>query len=328
MNGGFNSASAAMRERRFASPDSSGEKGGARKMSKSTRLAVFADIHGNLPALEAVLADVARFRVDEVVVLGDLADRGPQPLEVIRLMQEIGGLAIRGNTDSRLVQYDSGNAPSSWNVRRQFAALRWTYEQLDREALDYMAALPEQRAARFPGADSIRLVHGTPYDPERGIFPLQNQLTLEKALAYVQEPVMLCAHTHLQWTWEVDNRLACNPGSVGQPFDGGRRARYALLAWDTSAARWEVTQRAVAYAWDETRRAFYESGLVEEGGALARACLAGMEVGRDVVGPFIRHAYGLGIANGYIGCEVLPDHIWEEAEATFEWPLVIQRSGV
>ncbi len=297
-------------------------------MATSIRLAILADIHGNLPALEAVLADVARFQVDGIIVLGDLADRGPFPLEAVRLVESVGGQMIRGNTDNRLVQLEGGDAPDGWHTREQYAAVRWTYRRLDREALGFLASLPERQAVHFPGADRIRLVHGTPRDAERGIFPAQNPASLERALTSVREPVLLCAHTHLQWTWEGEGRLACNPGSVGQPFDGGRRARYALLDWDAGAGRWEAALRAVAYDWDRTRRAFHESGLLEEGGAIIRACLAGLEIGRDVLGPFVRHAYGLAAMRGCIGGEALPDIIWEEAEATFEWPLVGERDGV
>jgi predicted phosphodiesterase len=297
-------------------------------MASSIRLAVLADIHGNLPALETVLADVARFQVDDIVVLGDLADRGPFPLETVRLVESVGGRMIRGNTDSRLVQLDLGDAPGSWRTHKQFAAVRWAYERLDRGALGFLAGLPERRTAYFPGASPIRLVHGTPRDPNRGIFPAQRPGTLAKALAHVREPVLLCAHTHLQWAWEGGRRLACNPGSVGQPFDGGRRARYTLLDWDAPAKRWGATHRAVAYDWDRTRRAFHESGLLEGGGAFIRACLMGLEIGRDVVGPFVRYAYGLAAMRGCVDCDALPDPIWEAAAATFEWPLVGGRSGV
>ena len=94
------------------------------------RVGVLADIHGNLPALDAVLEDVRQQGADAVVVLGDLADRGPYPTQVLERVQQAARAVILGNTDAMLLRLARGDAPVAWFEHAQFAPLRWTYERL------------------------------------------------------------------------------------------------------------------------------------------------------------------------------------------------------
>src|SRR5574341_1174564 len=87
------------------------------------RLAVIADVHGSLPALEAVLRDVDRQRADDLIMLGDFADRGPFPLEVVECLMARGGQMIQGNTDQQIVALARRDVPQEWLTSRQFSGI-------------------------------------------------------------------------------------------------------------------------------------------------------------------------------------------------------------
>jgi predicted phosphodiesterase len=299
------------------------------------RLAVLADIHSNLPALEAVLADLEGQAVDRIVVAGDLVPKGPNPAETIRLLRSRDALMIRGNADDGLVAYHAGDVPDAWRTSAQWAPLRWVYRHLDREAVEYVAVLPAQRTIAPPGRAPIRVVHGSPSSPSQHLYPDRdagalalfrragvlpsgrNPSSLAVALAQVDEPVLVCGHSHIPWAQEQDGRLALNPGAVGTPANGDPRAQYALLTWQDG--RWRAAHRAVAYDLRRVRAAYHESGLLAEGGDLSRASLLGIERGEAVFGRFISHVYGLAAEAGYGDCSVVPTDVWERAVATFRY---------
>ena len=288
------------------------------------RLAVMSDIHGNLPALEAVLKDLQQYEVDGIVVVGDLIG-GPQPVETIRLLRSLGSWMIRGNSDSGLVQYGTGHAPDAWYTSRQFALLRWAYRHVDKETFEFIKLLPEQRIVEIADTAAIRVVHGSPRNPSESIFLNHDPDILDLALAQTDEPVLVCGHTHIPWKLERGGRLALNPGAVCGPLNGYLGAQYALLTWHDD--NWRVEHRAVPYDLDSIRAAFHESGLLEEGGALARSFLSTLETGRNDFGDFLSYAYGLAAEAGFKDCDVVPDHIWEHAAATFDWGELARSTG-
>ena len=280
------------------------------------RLAVMSDIHGNLPALEAVLKDLQQCEADGIVVAGDLVG-GPQPVETIRLLRALGSWMIRGNSDSGLLRYGTGDTPDAWHTSRQFAPLRWTYRHVDQETFDFIQSLPEQRVVEIADTAAIRVVHGSPRNPSESIFPDRDPAILDLALAQTSEPVLVCGHTHIPWKVERDDRLALNPGAVCGPLNGDVRAQYALLTWYND--HWQVEHRAVPYDLERIRAAFRESGLLEEGGALAQALLLCLETGHNIAGYFLSYAYGLAAEAGFKDCDVVSDSIWKQAAATFNW---------
>jgi putative phosphoesterase len=280
------------------------------------RLMVMADIHGILPALQAVLKDVQQFNVDGVIVAGDLT-RGPQPNETIRLLRSLSHWTIRGNSDNELLRYKKSDSPIAWHTSRAFALLRWTCEHLDTESLEFIRSLPEQRAIDIPGTAAIRVVHGSPRDPCEALLPESTPGILDIALAQTKEPVLVCGHTHTPRIFERDGRLVLNPGAVSGPLDGFVGAQYALLTWDGS--RWIAEHRAVTYDHEAVRNAFQISGLLAQGGALANALLLSIETGENIAGDFLLYARSLANQAGFENCEFIPDDIWEEAAGTFDW---------
>jgi len=311
--------------------------------SGGVRLAVLADVHGNLPALEAVLADVQQQDVQGIVVAGDLTCGGPHSTEVLRLLHALGSWMVRGNNEDYLLAYDAGKVPDGWKVGKQWALVRWAYLHLDRGALDLIASLPEQRVVALPGTAPIRVVHGSLRSSSEHLFPGRDPAVLrvfeqagllrsdrdpanlDLALEQTAEPVLVCGHAHIPWKQEQGSRLAFSPGAVCGPLNSDVRAQYALLTWQDEC--WQVEHRAIPYDLDLIRVAFRESGLLEEGDGLARAVLISIERGQNVGGDLVSYAYRLAAEAGCADCGVVPDDVWEQAVATFDWEGVANGGG-
>jgi predicted phosphodiesterase len=301
-----------------------------------TRVAVLSDIHGNLPALEAVLSDVQRKGVEGIIVAGDYTG-GPRPQETTDLLRSLGSWMIRGNTEDYCLDYDRGNAPAGWRESKQWAAMRWSYSRLSRETLDFIASLPQQCVVAPSGTAPIRVVHGSPRSPTEHLFPDRDPVVLEifreagilprdtaptrlsLALAQIEEPVLVCGHSHIPWTQEQDGRLAVNAGSVGASINGHWHAQYAMLSWRNG--RWWVEHRFIAYDLDQIRAAYRDSGYLAGGGAFAQACLMEIESGQNVPGHFVSYVYEIATEAGLEHLSAVPDSIWDQAVTTFNWEI-------
>lgn len=293
------------------------------------RLAILSDVHGNLPALEAVLADARSHRVDGYVVAGDLALGGPFPVETLECLRDLNPWMIRGNNEGYFDDYCSG-AKKALRSRAQWAMLQWTYTQFDQEALDYLATLPATLEVALPGAGSFCVVHGSQRSVFEGILPPDPDVQRKFARAQVNAPLsaavaldqtaaaaLICGHTHIAWQHRVNGRLALNPGAVGGPIDGVVGAEYALLTWD--GKRWTAELRVVDYDTDRLRDAFHDRGLAGVASPMVRALLRGVETGQNYAWFFVLHAQRLAAEAGLDDSIAVPDEIWERAAETFDW---------
>lgn len=298
------------------------------------RLAVLADSHGNLPALEAVLADLRDQDVDRLLVAGDITG-GPQAGETIARLRSLDGCLIRGNGEEYLLDYHTGRAPVSWYAGELWASLRWSYQRLDREVLALIARLPDQRLVSVDGAAPIWMVHGTPWSTRRFLYPDGDPAALDAfrragllpdnrqvprlmdVLAGIEEAVLVCAHSHIPWIQESEELLVVNPGSVGAPNNGDVRAQYAVLDW--KGGRWRAELRAVAYDLEGIRAAYRDSGLLAAGGVMAEAFLLGVVTGENVPGRFVASVRRLTAEAGFEPDDPVPDDVWQEAIVTFDW---------
>ncbi len=302
------------------------------------RLAVLADIHANLTALQAVLADIRARGVDGYIVAGDHVNGGPRPIEVMRQLRTLNAWMIRGNTDNYLLDLHAGTAPAEWHTSNQRAVTLWSFRQIDKETLDFIAALPEQCTVELAGVAPVRVVHGTPRSTSEHLIPdpataelfrragLEHRIpvatTFEQAFSEITETVLVCGHSHIQWQHEFNGRLALNPGSVGAPINDDPRAQYALLRWEDQ--RWHAELRAVSYDLRRNRIDYHNSGLLKEGGGMARAFLLAAETGHNVADPLLIHAYSLASQAGFSDCKIVPNEIWDRAVATFDWQAAVQ----
>jgi predicted phosphodiesterase len=209
-----------------------------------TRLAVLSDVHGNLPALQAVEADLAAASPDAVVVAGDFLTWGPYARETLELARARGWAVIRGNSELYLVDWATPRADPGWSDPVWYATLH----ALVAELADWrprIAVWPDQLCLRFPDGPPIRVVHGSPRSHWEGMTPITPDERMAERLAGVEESLVICGHTHLATDRTVGRWQVLNPGSLGVPLDGDRRAGYMLL--DAVDGGWRPSWRRVAY---------------------------------------------------------------------------------
>jgi putative phosphoesterase len=281
------------------------------------RIAVLSDIHGNLPALEAVFEDLKTRKPEGLIVAGDFVG-GPYPDQTIDLLRSIKpNWMILGNSDINILRYIDGQVPETYRTANQFALLRWGSSHITSESIDFLRDLPRQQVITLDGTASIRVVHGSLENPYDGYNPETDAEKLDVDFHHLEEIVLVCGHTHCPWSGKRNGKLVLNPGSVAGPLNGFIGTQYALLDW--VGGQWKVQLYAQPYDISRICADFSESGLLEEGGALARCFLYSIETGEDVSRRFLQYAFMLAEQAGYSNCPVIPDKIWEKAEANFNW---------
>jgi putative phosphoesterase len=194
------------------------------------RIAVVSDIHGNLTAFEAVLADLRETRPDLVLHGGDLADAGSSPVQIIDHVRDLGWPGVVGNTDEMLFAPEifedfASSRPhlnSIWTAAREMAA--FTREVVGEERLAWLRDLP-----RMQIRDSVALVHASPETPWRSPMPDASNGELDAVYTVLGKPVVVYGHIHLPYIRTLSTMVVANSGSVGMPHDGDRRASYLLI---------------------------------------------------------------------------------------------------
>ncbi len=252
-----------------------------------TKLAILADIHGNLPALEAVWDDLSRFDVDHVIVAGDVINMGPFSREVLDYLANRTCAIIRGNHEYYLLDYDTPRAPESWAamVNGRFTGPLWIHHLVGNDWRNQIAGWPDTISLRFPDAPTVRVVHASPGNPWKGIYPNTPDDEIAEMLADVDESTIVTAHTHLALDRTVDRWHIVNPGSVGHPFDGILSASYLLLESCTDG--WQAVHRRVPFDRDRVIRELENQNLIAEHGAFGQLVIEEFRTARPHVGPFM-----------------------------------------
>ena len=231
-----------------------------------TRLALLADIHGNLPALEAVIQDMAQFNVDHVVVAGDSINCGPFSREVLETITARCWAVVRGNNAFYALDYGTCRAPEHWSA---FTLPPFLREQLGHRWLNVLASLPDTLQLRFLDAAPARLFHGTPGNPWVAITPLSTADQISAWLGEIGENTIICAHSHIPMERHVGPWHILNPGSVGMPLDGDPRASYMIV--EGGPQGWALLRhRRVSYDASPIFEAFERLRYVERCGITAR----------------------------------------------------------
>lgn len=220
------------------------------------RTLVIADVHGNLPALEAVLATPEAQSCQRIISLGDQVNFGPQPREVMLRLQRLGTIMLRGNHEDRLLHVDAPEfAGYNWALQR------WTYRQLEGIRLDHPLDLREGRKW---------FTHGTPGDP----FHLIQAEDVPAQLDALPDGVthLFSGHNHKPWLVEHQGKVACNPGSLGMLEDNiGGYAPFLLL--DEEDDRIALTRCGVHYDTSALARAYITTGCAASAPEMTRVVL-------------------------------------------------------
>lgn len=199
------------------------------------RVAAIGDIHGNLPALEAVLADIESEGIEEIVVVGDTIS-GPWPAEVFDLLDARGATHVRGNGD-RLVLSGGEGAIGDWSAQRLG----------DRRSA--VAAWPLTLELVVEGLGNVLVCHATPTSDESIYTRVTPEDEVARLFAPIDADVVVCGHTHIQYDRTLSNGLRIvNPGSVGMPYEGRRGAFWTVLGPDVEHRSTEYDIEAAAAA--------------------------------------------------------------------------------
>ncbi|MBV9689928.1 MAG: metallophosphoesterase family protein [Ktedonobacteraceae bacterium] len=220
------------------------------------RIAVLADIHGNLLALEAVLQDLAQQPyIDLTVVAGDLCLNGPRPKEVLELVQALDCPVVCGNTDVEIVS----EAPEK-SAKKQ-SVVAWTREQIGSKGIDYLASLPFSHLATHPDRTDVLVVHANPLNLEDHIAPDAPDSLLEHLLGGLESSsgALAFGHLHIAYQRRWRHLLLVDAGSCGMPRDQDLRAAYAILTWRDHT--WQAEHRRVEYDVNEVVKQLKTSGI-------------------------------------------------------------------
>ncbi len=215
------------------------------------KIAAIYDIHGNLPALDAVLDQLMKERPDLIVAGGDIVS-GPMPREVLERLSSLGDRVrfIRGNGDREVVMaFDGKPLPKtmSENGRR---VTEWVAGQLTRSQRDFLAQIPERVTLGVEGFGDILFCHATPNSDEEIFTPMSPLERLYGIFAGVGERFVVTGHTHIQFERQVDKIRIFNAGSVGMPyadqpgaywlFIGSRGFKFRRTTYDLNAAAKDI----------------------------------------------------------------------------------------
>ncbi len=191
------------------------------------RIAAIYDIHGNLPALEAVFAEIRDLHVDRIIVGGDVLP-GPMPRETLDLLLglEIPTQFIIGNGETAVLEAMAGRKPEK--VPEPYRPIiQWTAQELTREHQQIMSTWPKTLLADSGDTGNVLFCHATPRDENECFTRLTPEAELTSIFAVAGAPVVVCGHTHMQFDRMIGSTRVVNAGSVGMPF--GEPGAYWLL---------------------------------------------------------------------------------------------------
>jgi predicted phosphodiesterase len=289
------------------------------------RLALLADIHGNLPALNAAMRELERLQPDQVIVNGDLVNAVPFSAEVIDLIRRQDWVVVRGNHEFYYLDYGTPRAVPGSEDPERWGQLHWLVDRLTPQQGAYLAMLPDDRTIYLPKTQPLRITHGVPGRNRVGFNNHQPEAAIAAELHAVGEATLISAHTHIQVDRHVhehgNQRSALeydphgvvtkddqhpklrrwhviNPGSVGLPLDGDPCAQFAIIEPtddDDIAGGWRVTFQRVDYDRRAALDAFVTSGMLEAGGVISTLFYWEVVTARPEIIRFYRWAYD----NGY-----------------------------
>lgn len=256
---------------------------------------VIADVHGNLPALEAVLAHPAAQKCTEIISLGDHVNFGPQSREVHERLTELGAILLLGNHEERLLRpADSEFDGYNWRL------MRWTAQQM--QGVDLRLPTDLQRG-------NILFTHGTPGDPYHLVQPAEVPALLD---TLPEGTLLLSGHNHHKWDITHNGRRAINPGSVGMAEDG-KGAVAAFLVLDGT----DITRYEAPYDVRKVLRAFLTSGVHRLAPEMCRMVARVMATAEyQGVLNLVRHVNAVAAA---MGLTLADESAWKAADLTFPW---------
>ncbi len=251
------------------------------------RVAILADIHGNLQALNAVLADLKAQSPDLVVVNGDLVNRGPNNVEVMQIILNQGYIITLGNHDDllRMLIDNDPKLSEGFFTDPFWEANRWCARQLqEAKLIDALRDLPMTHKVESAGAPSLLISHGSPRHYREGYSPHMSDETFSEILREYPADILIGSHTHdpLERIW--GKHLILNTGAVGSPFNRDPRAQYLVMTLKDKS--WQPDFRKLEYNREAALKEFETSGYLKIAGLSAYIFRLELEKARSFLTPF------------------------------------------
>jgi predicted phosphodiesterase len=236
------------------------------------RVALFSDVHGNGVAFRALLDDLGRQDYDAVVCLGDHAQGGPEPVECLTLLRDLGAPAVMGNSDHFLLTLDPGEEEVT---DAQIRTVEWAQSQLSDDLRAFHEIFPPTVELDLGDGRTLLASHATPRSREEIVGPWIEEEQFREPFQGLEAAIFAGGHTHQQWARRLGGAYYVNPGSVGLPVDhlqsgptkAEQQAEYAILTVDGPAIGMEF--RRVPFDVDELFRSVEASGMPDPDAASA-----------------------------------------------------------
>lgn len=230
------------------------------------QVAVFSDVHGNLPALEVVLKDIEQRGIRQKFCLGDLVDFAPWGNEVIEKIRSLNIPCLMGNHDERIA-FDIPVAPlskhSEEETNARFIAIDHSKRHITEENKKFLSELPFHLKLNYKVGKkhwNIQLVHSSLSSNDTYLYESEKDEIFTNMLNDSQSDVIVMGHTHLSFKKQFENKTwAINCGSVGRSKEENRLASYIILTLDEEKITPEIVQ--LPYPIEETARQIKESGI-------------------------------------------------------------------
>lgn len=233
------------------------------------KIAVLADIHSNLVALQTITEHLEAWQPDQVIVAGDIINRGPRPLECLRFVQEkartAGWLVIKGNHEDYVIGLAQPGTPYSGPFFETHRSTFWTFQRVQ-EHIPYLAALPDGQSLTDPDGRPVTITHASMRHNRDGIHPFTSDSELRQKIDS-QAALFGVGHTHVPLIRRLNDTLVVNVGAVGLPFDGDSRACYGQMCWQRG--RWSAKIIRLEYDRRKAEQDFFDSGFMSDSGGLA-----------------------------------------------------------
>lgn len=247
------------------------------------RLAVLADIHGNLPAFEAALEHVQKQGVDQIVIAGDLVIGSPDSRGCWELARSLGCPILRGNHERYLATYGTPAAPPEWSTER-FAPVRWSVDQIPEPDRTVLGRLPQY--LRIPDAPDIYLTHASERDDHDSVGPHTPEEVLHKMFPTVQERYIIRGHNHEAQTRVLERGYIITSGSVGLPLDSHPTAQYLIM--EQNGRGWRIMHQSVPYNLERTIQRFHDTNYLAQTGPMGRLFFRELVTASHQIVPFLR----------------------------------------
>ena len=252
------------------------------------KIALISDIHGNQIALEAVLADIKRVGVDQIICLGDIANVGPHPRQCIDIIRDLNCPTVQGNHELYLLGRFEDD---TWRTSPIWGGMRWSRDQLRPDQMTYIDELPYQYEIAGNGRANAIFVHGSPLSQYRGFMPDHNDAAIAERMNGLDDTTLFCGHTHLPLYRPWSNSWLVNIGSVGMPIDGTPTAKYVIAT--QLKQEWHIEFRKIEYNIDKLMAEFETVGLQKVGGKITAMFRYQMLTGQSLAPHFFNEMHQL-----------------------------------